>query len=272
MRIACRRVFVGAEGWIGHDVRFGGGGAREPWGTLAIGDLAFIGDEAYVNPCRPVLIGREVFLTMRSVIVTHNIGHSLLEGFENRFAGVVLEDRSQVGIGTVVYAGCRIGRESIVGSNSYVVSDIPPGQLAIGVPARVAGRSSRPPTDARRRELVHTMLDELEELLRLRGVDVRAARESGGRGIELRVAGGTSHILFVERLGSEFRPPEGSDEVVVLTLDLPGEAAGRLRGARPRRAQSSRRERACPRRGREFCRKRGIRFEPGLWRYRGGLI
>ena len=23
---------------------------------------------------------------------------------------------------------------------------------------------------------------------------------------------------------------------------------------------------------REFCRKRGIRFEPGPWRYRGGLI
>ena len=23
---------------------------------------------------------------------------------------------------------------------------------------------------------------------------------------------------------------------------------------------------------REFCRKRGIRFEPGPWRYRGGLV
>ena len=23
---------------------------------------------------------------------------------------------------------------------------------------------------------------------------------------------------------------------------------------------------------REFCRKRGIRFEPGPWRYRGGLL
>ena len=31
---------------------------------------------------------------MRSLIVTHNIGHSVLEGFENRFAPVVLEDRA----------------------------------------------------------------------------------------------------------------------------------------------------------------------------------
>ena len=81
-----------------------------------------------------MLIGREAFVTMRSVLVTHNIGHSLLEGFENRFAGIVLEDRAQIGVGAVVYAGCRIGREAIVGSNSYVVADIPAGQLAVGVP------------------------------------------------------------------------------------------------------------------------------------------
>ena len=106
--------------WGGRSVRFGGGGHRDPWAVLAVGDLAFVGDEAFVNICRSVLIGREVFLTMRSLIVTHNIGHSVLEGFENRFAPVVLEDRSQVGLGAVVYAGCRIGAEAIVASGSYV--------------------------------------------------------------------------------------------------------------------------------------------------------
>ncbi len=64
---------------------------------------------------------------MRSMIVTHNIGHSVLEGFENRFAPVVLEDRSQVGLGAVLYAGARIGAEAIVASNSYVVGEIPAG-------------------------------------------------------------------------------------------------------------------------------------------------
>ena len=125
-------------------MRVGGGGRRDPWATLAVGDLAFVGDEAFINPCRPVVIGREVFVTMRSMLVTHNIGHSVLEGFENRFAPIVLEDRAQVGLGTVVYAGCRLGREAIVASNSYVVSDIPAGQLAIGVPAKAVGVSARP--------------------------------------------------------------------------------------------------------------------------------
>ncbi len=86
LELACRRAFLGAGIWAGRSIRFGGGGHRDPWAVLTVGDLAFVGDEAFVNVCRPVLIGREVFLTMRSLIVTHNIGHSVLEGFENRFA------------------------------------------------------------------------------------------------------------------------------------------------------------------------------------------
>ena len=129
LELRCRRAHLGSGIWGGRSVRFGGGGHRDPWATLAIGDLAFVGDEAFVNVCRPVLIGREVFLTMRSLIVTHNIGHSVLEGFENRFAPVVLEDRSQVGLGAVLYAGARIGSEAIVASNSYVVGGDPCGRV-----------------------------------------------------------------------------------------------------------------------------------------------
>ena len=141
---------------------------------LTVGDLAFVGDEAFVNVCRPVLIGREVFLTMRSLIVTHNVGHSLLEGFENRFAPVVLEDRAQVGLGAVIYAGCRIGAEAIVASNSYVTGDIPAGAFAIGVPAKVTGSSSHKVSRTRQIELARRMIDDLRELLALRGHEVSA--------------------------------------------------------------------------------------------------
>ena len=119
---------------------------------------------------------------MRSMLVTHNIGHSMLEGFENRFAPIVLEDRAQVGLGTVVYAGCRLGREAIVASNSYVVSDIPAGQLAIGVPAKAVGVSARPVPRARQPQLVRRMLDDFRELLELRGVDVAAGSDHSRRG------------------------------------------------------------------------------------------
>jgi len=271
LKLTCRRAFVGAGTWIAGNVQIGGGGHRDPWATFVIGELGFMGGEAFVNVCRPVVIGREAFLTMRSVLLTHNIGHSVLEGFENRFAGVVLEDRAQIGVGAVVYAGCRIGRESIVVSNSYVVSDVHEGTLTGGVPARTIGHASRAPARARQVELARRMVDELEEFLRLSGVET-APLGDGIRGFELTGAEGPGRVVFAESVGKGATVPEGDGETVVLTLDASGDAPSRcaVLDLLARRVDGE---------GgvlldsvREFCRKRGIRFEPGPWRYRGGLI
>jgi acetyltransferase-like isoleucine patch superfamily enzyme len=261
--LRCRRAYVGAGVWAGRSIRIGGGGHRDPWAVLAVGDLAFIGDEAFVNVCRPVLFGRETFVTMRSMIVTHNIGHSLLEGFENRFAPVVLEDRAQVGLGTVLYAGCRIGAEAIVASNSYVVSDIPAGAFAIGVPAKVTGNAKHTVSRSRQVELARHLIDELHELLALRGHEVSAVSDGEERAFEVQGV----RIAFVPA----FRGSEAG-EAVVLALEVAGEVPDgtavldlvgrRVHGDGGVVLDSVR----------EFCRKRGIRFEPGPWRYGGGLV
>jgi acetyltransferase-like isoleucine patch superfamily enzyme len=263
LELRCRQAFIGAGVWAGRSIRIGGGGHRDPWAVLAVGDLAFIGDEAFVNVCQPVLIGREAFLTMRSLIVTHNVGHSLLEGFENKFAPVVLEDRAQVGLGAVLYAGARIGAEAIVASNSYVVADVPAGAFVIGVPAKVTGSAKHHVSAARQVELARRMIDELHELLALRGHEVSAIADGDERGFEVQGV----RVSFVPRF-------EGTDatEAVVLTLESgaePGEGvavldllARKVHGTGGVVLESVR----------EFCRKRGIRFEPGPWRYPGGLV
>jgi acetyltransferase-like isoleucine patch superfamily enzyme len=267
----CRRAVIGEGVHAGRRIRIGGGGHRDPWAVLVVGDRTFIGDEVFINPCRPVLIGRDVFLTMRAMLVTHNIGHSVLEGYENRFAPIVLEDMAQIGLGTVVYAGCRVGARAIVGSSSYVVSDVPPGRLAIGVPARVAGDVQRPLTRARRLELASRLLDELLELLVLQGHRVSALESA--RGFALETGDGAWNILFVERYAGPAGLPAGAAGTVALTfersegdvlagwavLDLLGHT---IEGAGGPVVDSVR----------EFCRKRGIRFDPGPWRYPGGLI
>jgi acetyltransferase-like isoleucine patch superfamily enzyme len=260
LELRCRRAFLGPGIWAGRSIRFGGGGNRDPWATLTVGDLAFVGDEVFVNVCRPVLIGREVFLTMRSLIVTHNIGHSVLEGFENRFAPVVLEDRSQVGLGAVLYAGSRIGAEAIIASGSYVVGDVPAGAFAIGVPAKVTGSSSHKLSDARRLELARRMIDDLHELLALRGHEVSAIDNDGFEVQGTRVAFTTSYRGGVEAPAVVLALEVGGDVPDgVAVLDL---LARRVHGTGGAVLESVR----------EFCRKRGIRFEPGPWRYPGGLI
>lgn len=260
LELRCRRAFLGNGIWGGRSVRIGGGGHRDPWATLTIGDLAFVGDEAFVNVCRPVLIGREVFLTMRSLIVTHNVGRSILEGFENRFAPVVLEDRAQVGLGAVLYAGARIGAEAIVASNSYVVGEIPAGSFAIGVPAKATGSSSHKLSDARRVELARRFVHDLHELLALRGHDVSAIADDGFEIEGTRVAfvesyrGGVDAPAVVLALDVRGDVPEG-----VAVLDLLGR---RVHGSGGVVLDSVR----------EFCRKRGIKLDPGPWSYPGGLV
>ena len=263
LELLCRRAFVGRGIWAGRSIRFGGGGHRDPWAVLTLGDLAFVGDEAFVNVCRPVLIGREVFLTMRSLIVTHNIGHSVLEGFENRFAPVVLEDRSQIGLGTVIYAGCRVGSEAIVGSSSYVTGDVPAGSFAIGVPAKATGKARHEPSRSRQVDIGRRMIDDLHELLALRGHTVSAIDDGDLRGFEVE---GTRVLFTPSYRGGADSP------AVVLALDVKGDVPDgvavidllgrRVHGQGDVVLDSVR----------EFCRKRGIRLEPGPWSYDGGLI
>ena len=106
------------------------------------------------------------------------------------------------------------------------------------------------------------MIDDLHELLALRGHEVSPIEDGDTRGFE------------VEGVTVAFAPAftEASPEAIVLALEVhaePPEGVAVL-DLLERRVHGS---------GgvvldsvREFCRKRGIRFEPGPWRYRGGLL
>ncbi|MCW3096062.1 MAG: transferase hexapeptide repeat containing protein [Chthonomonadaceae bacterium] len=50
---------------------------------------------------------------------------------------VVIEDDAWIGFGSILLPGVRIGAKSIVGAKSVVHTDIPPGVIAAGNPARV---------------------------------------------------------------------------------------------------------------------------------------
>ena len=144
-----------------------------------------------------------------------------------------------------------------------MVGDVPAGAFAIGVPAKVTGSSSHKLSDARRLELARRMIDDLHELLALRGHAVSAIADGDARGFEV---DGTQ-VFFTPRFrGAEPVPS------VVLTFEVAGDVpegvavfdlvARQAHGSTGVVSDSVR----------EFCRKRGIRFEPGPWRYGGGLV
>jgi len=51
--------------------------------------------------------------------------------------GIVIEDNVWLGAGVKIRDGCKLGRDSVIGTNSYVNSDIPEFAVAAGVPARI---------------------------------------------------------------------------------------------------------------------------------------
>jgi hypothetical protein len=115
------------------------------------------------------------------------------------------------------------------------------------------------------------MVEQLRELLELRGVEVSPADGAGGSGFRVRADGRTSLVVAEDRIDADWRPPPTEGDVIVLALEVDGTPPGcvvfdllgrRIHGAGGIVVDSVR----------EFCRKRGIRLEPGPWRYRQGLI
>jgi serine O-acetyltransferase len=54
-------------------------------------------------------------------------------------AAPVLEAGVDIGAGAVILGRIRIGRGASIGANAVVLIDVPPGAVALGVPARIKG-------------------------------------------------------------------------------------------------------------------------------------
>lgn len=55
------------------------------------------------------------------------------------FGTIIIEDNCVIGQNAVLLPNVRIGKNSIVGAGSVVISDIPENTIAIGIPARAFG-------------------------------------------------------------------------------------------------------------------------------------
>lgn len=63
-------------------------------------------------------------------------------GMRNEWAFPEIGDDVFIGAGARVLGGISIGDKAVIGANAVVIHDIPAGATAVGIPARVAGRTS----------------------------------------------------------------------------------------------------------------------------------
>lgn len=70
------------------------------------------------------------------VHIRHNTTFGVARRGENR-AIPVIEDGVDIGCGVCVLGAVTVGANSMIGANAVVLTDIPPGSVAVGLPARV---------------------------------------------------------------------------------------------------------------------------------------
>lgn len=103
----------------------------------------------------PIVIGKNCVLTGCTILghdasTNRQLGFGLGEGSMTQ--ETVIEDECFIGYGAIVLMGVRVGKGSIVGAGAVVASDVPPGRVVAGNPARVIGSVDK--LVARRRQLM----------------------------------------------------------------------------------------------------------------------
>ena len=138
-----RHIEVGKEFWSGRYCGIGGGSCFEKLSSLKIGHQCHLGDYAFINTARPVMIGDEVGLGQFSRVYTHGAYQSFLNGFPVEFGPVTLEDRVWCP-NAIIMPNVTIGHDTVVGAGAVVVKSLPPRCLAVGIPAKVVKENCFP--------------------------------------------------------------------------------------------------------------------------------
>lgn len=132
LRSACKNV--GNNVYIGENVKI------LNYHNLAIGENVSIHANCYIDAAGGCQIGKDVSIAHGSSIITfdHTWGNPDLPIKYNppRLAPVAIENDCWIGCGVRILAGVHVGRRSIIAAGAVVTSDVSPGLIVGGVPAR----------------------------------------------------------------------------------------------------------------------------------------
>lgn len=134
-------VELGDEVYIGHYAILKGYFKNK----LVVGSRSWIGQAAFLHAAGGLTIGERVGIGPGVKIITsvHEMPNSpdipVMDG-PLSFAPVVLEDGCDLGVGSIILPGIRVGRGAQVGAGSVVTRDVPACAIVAGVPAQQVGK------------------------------------------------------------------------------------------------------------------------------------
>jgi acetyltransferase-like isoleucine patch superfamily enzyme len=140
--VGANAIEIGSGVVIHHNVRLEAHFTRERQTRIRIGDGTRIAPYVHIGGAGLVEIGRECGIGSFSWVTDHDHDASdprcsVVTHKRIVIAPTVIEDGVYIGERVAILRGVRIGRGSVIGTNSVVTHDIPPYAIAIGAPARV---------------------------------------------------------------------------------------------------------------------------------------
>lgn len=104
---------------------------------VVIAENALIGDDVFFGPNVTLTAGRHMTGALEAAKKLTHEEAARREGLNWKGPSVVIEDEARIGSNAVLLAGVRIGRDAVVAAGSVVSSDVPPGCMVAGNPARI---------------------------------------------------------------------------------------------------------------------------------------
>lgn len=130
-------IAIGGRSSVGANTVFCACGA-----PIQVGENTHIGSNCHFGAYgEGIAIGRDCLIASHCSMVDtqHVFGDPAApivdQGFTSK--GIVIGDDVWLGAGVVLVDGVTVGKGAVVGAGSVVTKDIPPGAIAVGVPARV---------------------------------------------------------------------------------------------------------------------------------------
>jgi len=158
----CRNLHIGKHVYIQKNCEIGFGGWHGLNSNVFIDDYVGIFDGTTINCADEVFIGKYCGLGQECKIWTHGAWLPVVDGFPSQHqAPVYIGNKVWIPARTQILAGVTIGDNVVIGINSLVNKDLPPGCFAAGLPAKVIRENvyPRPLSD----EELHSLVSNLCE-------------------------------------------------------------------------------------------------------------
>jgi len=131
-------IELGSNIYIGHNAILKGYYKN----SMSIADNTWIGQNCYFHSAGGIKIGKNVGIGPSVKILTSFHKEQGIEipilFSDLEFAEVVIEDDADIGIGTIILPGARIGKGVQIGAGAIVTKSVPDYAVAYGAPAKVS--------------------------------------------------------------------------------------------------------------------------------------